>query len=160
VVGGYRDVGGAVAQHANERGNDTAHGCNFVPCAVTHFGQSIVVTKQLVSAVNEMYFHKAKDRCYLIVRTRVDGACGQPTNVESGGCSSFESGFDFDPRVIPWALHLTIYVCRKTNAELSHPAERPTGAGLREMPEETETEQEEGWGRKAKQSFEEACTAR
>jgi hypothetical protein len=44
-----------------------------------------------------------------------------------------------------------VYVCRKSNAELSHPVERPTGAGLREMPEETETEQQE-----AEQSAEEA----
>jgi hypothetical protein len=60
--------------------------------------------------------------------------------------------------VIAGALHLTIYVCRKTNAKLSHPVERPTGAGLREMQEETETEQEEGLGREAKQRFEEART--
>jgi hypothetical protein len=53
----------------------------------------------------------------------------------------------------------SFYVCRKNNAELSHPVERPTGAGLREMPEETETEQDEGRGRKAEQSVEEASKA-
>jgi hypothetical protein len=53
-----------------------------------------------------------------------------------------------------------IHVGRKSNAELSHPVERPTGAGLREMPEETETEQDEEWERKAEQSVEEASKGR
>jgi hypothetical protein len=52
-----------------------------------------------------------------------------------------------------------IHVCRKSNPELSHPVERPTGAGVREMPEKTETEQDEGRDRKAEQSVEEASKA-
>jgi hypothetical protein len=49
-----------------------------------------------------------------------------------------------------------IHVCRRSHAKLSHPVERPTGAGLREMPEEDETE----LGREAEQSLEKASKAR